>query len=109
MPESVTVTPGMIENTATVLFPVMVKLNGPGPLTVRLVLMVSMLLRLMVPVTLKLMVSPEEADAIAARNEPGPLSLVFDTVTTLAAIGTLVSSATTANSKPDRNHPRNFM
>jgi hypothetical protein len=40
----------------------------------------SPLVRAIVPLTAKLMASPSLALASACRNEPGPLSFVFDTV-----------------------------
>ena len=89
-PEIFTVIPPPIEKTSTALFPLIATLAAPGPLMVRLVLIVSVLARVMVAgdARLKLMVSPETAFAIASRSEPKPLSLVFVTVrlvpTTLA-------------------------
>src|SRR5205807_9326906 len=54
--------------------------------------LVSVLLSVMVPVTLKLIASPEEALAIAARNESGPLSFVFLTVIVAPTTGKALNS-----------------
>jgi hypothetical protein len=62
-----------------------VKFEAPGPLIVRLVLMVSIpVVSVMVAgeVRLKLIASPDAALAIQPRSDPAPLSLVFVTVQT---------------------------
>src|SRR5438876_3612763 len=95
-PEITTVSPGAgIWKTRTDLFPLIARLDGPGPLIVRLVVMSSVLLSVIVPVTPKLIVSPELAAAIAARREPSPLSFVFVTVIVLAKPGDALKSTST--------------
>src|SRR5262249_25271613 len=74
-------------NTRNALPPLIVTTFAPGPVIVRLVLMISSpLLSVSVPerVDVKLMESPPTEAAIAALNEPAPLSLRFVTVRTAA-------------------------
>ena len=57
---------------------------GPGPLIVLLLTESGPEVRRIVPVTLKSMVSPEAASAIACLREPAPESLVLVTVRVVA-------------------------
>src|SRR6266699_2591472 len=83
-PEIVTVEP-KFSNTRKVALPFTARLAAPGPEMVMLWLTTSSaLVRVMVPVTAKLIVSPSFAILSAWRNEPGPLSLVFVTVMVVA-------------------------
>src|SRR5438874_11063761 len=59
---------------------------APGPLMVMFLLIISSpLVRPMMPVTAKVIVSPSFASASACRNEPGPPSLVLVTVMMFAS------------------------
>src|SRR5437762_1905667 len=62
---------------------------APGPLMVMFLLITSSpLVRPMMPVTAKVIVSPSFASASACRNEPGPPSLVLVTVMMFASADT---------------------
>src|SRR5258708_4161291 len=80
-PDMVTL-PAVIEKTCTALFPLIARLEAPGPLIVRFELIVSVLASVIVAgeARLKLMVSPGAAVVIAFRSDPAPLSLLFVTV-----------------------------
>jgi hypothetical protein len=73
--------------------------EAPGPLIVSVcpLQIESVLLTVMVAgsETLKLIVSPDAAVAIAFRSEPAPLSFVFVTVTVLAKQGSAPTRART--------------
>jgi len=75
------------------LFPLIATFGAPAPVIVRLVLIVSVLARVMVPVTLKLIVSPDDALAIAFRSEPAPLSARLVTVYVVAEAGMTLRAA----------------
>src|SRR6266853_4328744 len=77
------------EKTRAAPPPLIAKLDAPGPLIVKFVLIVSVLLSVIVAgkVRLKLIVSPDAALAIASRSEPGPLSFGFVTVAVLPNTG----------------------
>src|SRR5207237_441994 len=95
-PEIATVKPLPISNTLDELFPLIVRLEAPGPLIVRFLLIKSSpLVSVMVAgrVRLKLMVSPGAAAAIASRSDPGPLSAWFVTVIAAAKAGTAPKTA----------------
>lgn len=80
IPEIVAVTPDPTTNIRFALLPLIVRLDAPGPVIVRFVLMPRVLSSVIVPVTPKIIVSPEEALTIALRSDPGPLSFVLVTV-----------------------------
>src|SRR5437660_1166094 len=76
--------------------PLTARLGAPGPEMVILWLTVSSpVVRVIVPVTAKVIVSPSFAMLSACRNDPGPLSLVFVTVMVMAYAGpaAMISSA----------------
>src|SRR5437016_4955985 len=94
-PEMVTVEP-KFSNTRNVALPLTARLGAPGPEMVILWLTVSSpVVRVIVPVTAKVIVSPSFAMLSACRNDPGPLSLVFVTVMVMAYAGpaAMISSA----------------
>jgi hypothetical protein len=73
--------------------PLIFSLLGPGPsMSKFLVIVNASLVKVMVPVTLKVIVSPAAASTMAWRKEPGPLSLRFFTES-VAALLVLVSIA----------------
>ena len=73
--------PGPMKKTRELEFPLIVRLPTPGPVMVRFLAMgISPLVRVMVPVTLKLIESPWLAMAIVSRREPAPLSFRLVTV-----------------------------
>src|SRR6185436_11186548 len=75
------VMPGPMKKTRELEFPLIVRLPTPGPVMVRFLAMgISPLVRVMVPVTLKLIESPWLAMAIVSRREPAPLSFKLVTV-----------------------------
>src|SRR5689334_19711712 len=76
----VAVTPGSTANIRVALLPSILRLDAPGPMIVRFLCMPRVLPSVIVPVTPKIIVSPEDALSIALRSEPGPLSLVLVTV-----------------------------
>jgi hypothetical protein len=77
-PEMVTVLPATISNTLVKAFPSIARLAAPGPMIVRLLLINSSpLAKVMVPVAVTQIVSPDAALAIVARSEPAPLSAVL--------------------------------
>ncbi|PYU02338.1 MAG: hypothetical protein DMG38_00685 [Acidobacteria bacterium] len=81
-------------NTLDELFPLIARLEAPGPLIVRFLLIKSSpLVRVMVPVTPKLIVSPDDALAIESRSEPGPLSARLVTVIVAAKAGRALKTA----------------
>jgi hypothetical protein len=80
-------TPEPIEKTWTELSPMIVRLDAPGPLIVRVVPIVGGRPSVMAPVTLKLMVPPVVAVAIASRSDPGPLPDKLVTVVDAGACG----------------------
>ena len=79
-PEMATMPPVTLK-TRLALLPLMARLTAPGPaIDNSLLITSSPLVRTMVPVTLKSIVSPGAAEAIACRSEPGPLSSRLVTV-----------------------------
>jgi hypothetical protein len=86
-----------MKNTRLELSPLIVSAFAPGPTMLTFLLMTSSpVFSVIVPVTEKLMVSPSAASASALRNEPSPLSLLFDTVIVNADTRAGPSKATTA-------------
>src|SRR6478736_3486280 len=82
-PDMVTVLPEATWNTRLLAFPFTARLLAPGPEMVMLLFTSSSpLVRPIVSVTAKVIVSPLLASASAWRNEPAPLSFVFVTVMT---------------------------
>src|SRR5258708_5330518 len=66
----------------------MLRLAAPGPVMVTLWLIYKLaLVSVIVPVTAKLIVSPDAEAAIVSRSEPAPLSLRLVTVSVLATAG----------------------
>jgi hypothetical protein len=98
------VIPAPIANTMLALLPLTVRLDAPGPVIVRFWLIVSVpVVNVIVPVTLKLIVSPGAAEAIAARSEPAPASLVLMTVVVLADAGLNAADAITTTAKATKD------
>src|SRR5579862_8265664 len=96
-PEIPTTEGAPISNTLDKLFPLTERLDAPGPLMVRVLLIKSSpVVSVIVPVTLKLMVSPGEVFAIAARRDPAPLSARLVTVIVAPKAGTALKTATIA-------------
>src|SRR5579871_2035373 len=92
-PERDTTAPGEMVNTGTALFPLIARTDAPGPVIVRFAVIAGSALRsVMVPVTVKLIVSPALAVRITCRSEPGPLSLVFWTVRVAPHMGSALRS-----------------
>jgi hypothetical protein len=86
-PEMVAVTLEILK-TRLALLPLMVSWLAPGPLIVSVLLITSSpLIRVMVPVTEKLIVSPELASITAWRREPAPESFKLVTVIVAAHAG----------------------
>ena len=97
-PEMVTTLLVSIVKTRLALLPLMVRLAALGPVMLRFLLMFSCpFVRVMVPVTPKVMVSPESASAIVCRREPAPLSSVLVTVK--------ISGKPDPTSNPSRGRP----
>jgi len=79
------------------------------PLIVRFLLLIACVPSSpMVPLTLKLMVSPYAAFARALTNEPGPLVLVFVTVMVLPKTGDAPASADKTSASPRKLFDRLF-
>ena len=77
--------------TRETLLPLIVRSPLPGPSMIRSLSRTnSPLVRVMMPVTEKLMVSPEEASPMACRREPAPLSPVDVTISLVATGETTV-------------------
>jgi hypothetical protein len=97
-PDMITVDVAPIEITCTALLPLMNRLEAPGPVIVRFLLIDSVLARVMVEgaARLKLIVSPLEALAMAARREPDPLSAVLVTVKVAASADEVMKQQRTA-------------
>src|SRR5882724_4642064 len=94
-PEIATV--AAISNTLEELFPLITRVEAPGPLIIRSWLIKSSpLVSVMIAgkvIWAKLIVSPGEAFAIASRSEPGPLSDVLVTVMVLPKTDTALKPA----------------
>src|SRR6266536_3865240 len=71
-----------------------VSVFGPGPLIVMLLSITSSpLVKPMVPVTAKVILSPSFALTSACRNEPGPLSFVLVTVMMVARVEIVIAQS----------------
>src|SRR3954468_14707335 len=86
-----------IRNTRLAALPLMARLGAPGPDIVTFLFTMSWaVVKVIVPVTEKLIVSPSLAIPSASRNDPGPLSLVL--VTVMISADTDAGTATMHNS-----------
>src|SRR6478672_8084695 len=93
--------PTSIVTTRDESFPLIARLEAPGPFIVRFFLIKSgPVVSAIVPLTVTLIVSPGNAMAIASRKEPGPLSNAFVTGTLLPKAGNARRRLETT--RPDR-------
>jgi hypothetical protein len=83
--------------------PLSVRTLAPGPLMLRLlVISSSPLVRVIVPDTAKVIVSPEAELAMVSRNDPGPLSLEKTTVRIAPWSAVIWSQITSTDTAVDR-------